>query len=389
MPRHYRPDQDLTLPAFTIAGLLMLAASASASASGAQPVDASGRLRECVRMTQPERAACLERLAVDFEAAPVASETAADKPALEPVPTPAPSPAPVPAAADPSRNPPAATAAGARFGQAIDLSIEPSYVGLGSGLRLGGDRSPDNLIYEAQIVKNIEWLRAKGQGDWLWRVDLPIRFVVRQQHADSNPVRTPTYNPGVRAYLGKRATLADAAESADVFSAGLFHYSNGQDGKSLNEDGTVNTLNGSFSTNYAEFAWLHVLPRSDAGLLRQYRLSLRQDFYGSWDAAQVGQYPRRQLKAESTLRFGDSAELRLALGYRMGYDYRVLNTVQPVLDESLRLRDRFQVDVQLLPSFFKFREVDGYIRYQWGYDDYNIQFQQRMSRLMIGLSSPF
>lgn len=69
----------------------------------------------------------------------------------------------------------------------------------------------------------------------------------------SSPVRTPSYMPGATLYF-KVDKLNENSSWYKFASGSLFHHSNGQDGNSLNKDGSYNQYNGSFSTNFAEVA---------------------------------------------------------------------------------------------------------------------------------------
>lgn len=85
-----------------------------------------------------------------------------------------------------------------------------------------------------------------------WRVGLVIspQVKVRVISDKSYPVRTPSYIPGGTMYF----KLSLDTIRYKYLSLAVFHHSNGQDGPPLNADGTINTYNGNFGTNYAEFA---------------------------------------------------------------------------------------------------------------------------------------
>ena len=270
-----------------------------------------------------------------------------------------------------------------RADKLIYQGLEPSYVTPSAGLRMGGDHSPGNLLYEAQIVSNFSLHRWSHQeGRWNMRVDVPVRLEVRQLTSDSKPVRTPSYNPGLRLY-------AYPDDALQYLSFGAFHYSNGQDGVSYNPDGSVNTVNGSFSTNYLELAYARSFDSNAAD--GSWRLSFRNDFYGTWDKAQQYQYPRRQLELQASLPIPRTdLLLRLATRYRAGFGYVVYNPVQPGLNQPARFGDHWQQSLQLWckckPIFDE--DVRVYLRYDLGHDDYNINFQNRINRLMVGLAAP-
>jgi hypothetical protein len=70
----------------------------------------------------------------------------------------------------------------------------------------------------------------------------------------SLPVRTPSFMPGATVFYPlKRIETGDLR--IKYLSLSFFHHSNGQDGNEFNSDGTINTYNGNFSTNYLEPAF--------------------------------------------------------------------------------------------------------------------------------------
>lgn len=85
-----------------------------------------------------------------------------------------------------------------------------------------------------------------------WRIGLVITPAVRVRIMDNEsfPVRTPSYIPGGTLYFKLNRDTAHYK----YLSIGAFHHSNGQDGEPLNTDGSINTINGNFGTNYIEVA---------------------------------------------------------------------------------------------------------------------------------------
>lgn len=82
-------------------------------------------------------------------------------------------------------------------------------------------------------------------------IALEPRVSARVMFGKSAPVRTPSYNPGVTAYV----RLLDDTTHLLYLNGSLFHHSNGQDGPTLDSGSLVepmrmNTYNGSFATNY-------------------------------------------------------------------------------------------------------------------------------------------
>jgi len=83
-----------------------------------------------------------------------------------------------------------------------------------------------------------------------WRVGLIItpQLYIRVINDKSSPVRTPSYLPGGTLFF----KLSLDTIRYKYLSLAIFHHSNGQDGPPLNPDGSINTYNGNFGTNYVE-----------------------------------------------------------------------------------------------------------------------------------------
>jgi len=71
-------------------------------------------------------------------------------------------------------------------------------------------------------------------------------FTVKVLNERSAGVRTPSFRLGAAAYV----RLNKDPEHYKYVELTFTHHSNGQDGNALNPDGTMNTYNGNFNTNY-------------------------------------------------------------------------------------------------------------------------------------------
>ncbi len=261
---------------------------------------------------------------------------------------------------------------------------ELSYFTVSSGLRLKNDTSASNFLYEAQIVKNISIHPSNDQShtDMFW-IDAPVRIAVRQFTESSLPVRTPSFNPGLR--------LTWAPHARTYYSVGLHHYSNGQDGDSTLPDGSVNTRSGSFNTNYLEVA-AHHRDDTNKNALHWAQLSVKQHFSGTFEAFQRDQYPRQQvtlgLHSKDFASFGTHVQFRLTETLGLGYHFIAKNAVDPNRNVSARpgnrLNTRFEI-VGLIPKIGN--ELGLYFRYDYGFDYYNINFQKRINRFQIGVAA--
>jgi hypothetical protein len=281
--------------------------------------------------------------------------------------------------------------------QVIFQNMERSYISIGSGGRYDDDASPDNLLYEAQVFHNFSWVDKDLVGLHYW-FDVPIRLGVRQFDEDSKPVKTPTYNPGVRVYLWSRDDEPGPLNSMFYFSLGAHHYSNGQSGEPLLDDGTVNTQTGSFSTNYLEFA-VHYAS-GDGRVVNVigpvptpswYRLTYRDHVANQQDAAQHRQYETRSLSfayrpEPIPMAFGTRSVVTFTAA-RSDRQYVVYNVKQPELNKRADWNDNTQLTVEWMLVLRTWKDLGFYLRYDNGYDYYNINFQQPMNRLQLGFAA--
>lgn len=274
----------------------------------------------------------------------------------------------------------------------ITRNMEQSYITLKFGAKIGADKTSSKILYEGQVFKNVSWddgrIMFTNLRYWL---DVPVRIVVRQLIEASKPVRTPSFNPGLRVYWYEDGEAEKGGPKFPLtyYSIGLHHYSNGQEGASANLDGTANTVNGSFSTNYAEgamhWAW------SDGMWIRA---AARQHFYGTFETFQYDQYEKRHVSVElqskiwpghNCLIWKCDYQLKMAETYKHGYKYLVKNDVNPALDIEAKTSDKFDTTLELIVKPELWNEMSLYLRYDYGYDYYNINFQNRMNRLQLGL----
>jgi len=289
----------------------------------------------------------------------------------------------------------------------ITENMEQSYITGGSGKRFRGDEIRGNSLYEAQVFVNLPWcdsshgcLRWVAPANWKYWLDVPIRLGVRQSTDESRPVRTPSYNPGLRLFLWDAGDVKGGAPY--YFSLGLHHYSNGQDGPSALADGSANTRTGSFNTNYFELAGHWLLQ----GPIQWIRLELRQHFYGTWEPFQRDQYEKRHAAVAmrtkeyllsnyvSDIRnpvagyFKDFRSYMTVTGsYGHGRTFVVKNEVDPSRNVEMRERDKLSATLEIVSKPPSWTDIAWYIRYDYGFDYYNIDFQSRISRVQFGIVS--
>jgi len=275
--------------------------------------------------------------------------------------------------------------------------FEPSYLTLGGGINRTDTIDFPDMLYEAQIYVHYTWNDTAyrepppEQGDDHVRIVVPIRLQVRQYRTDSSPVKTPSYNPGIRMYYTRSRWIDE--RGMFYLSAGYHHYSNGQSGPHYNADGTINTENGSFSTDYTELSLYWDRQKTWTKLnLRTYLVSNRF----TWEPAQSHYYERGI--AELTWRFDPSGQrlapaaapkdpktaIQLTGGYKYGRDY-----VSPGVNASFKDNLQWTAEViapsQVICRKWKWKDIQLYVRYDRGYDYYNIHYQEKMERIQFGI----
>lgn len=121
-----------------------------------------------------------------------------------------------------------------RYKENRDLSYTSPFGEIGA---------PTKMIIEGRLTTTYLLLASKH---------LPVSlalipdFTVKVLNERSAGVRTPSFRLGAAAYV----RLNQDAEHYKYAELSFTHHSNGQDGNALNPDGTINTYNGNFNTNY-------------------------------------------------------------------------------------------------------------------------------------------
>lgn len=129
------------------------------------------------------------------------------------------------------------------FSRYILANSEIGYITFFGGL---GNIEP--LWFEGKLIPNY-LLRIHQNARW--GAVITPKIVIRMYQQYSQPVRTPSYMPQIAFYHQIGEPTSDFHNIFYLF-AKIVHHSNGQDGDFFNSDGSLNTYNGDFSTNYIE-----------------------------------------------------------------------------------------------------------------------------------------
>jgi hypothetical protein len=177
--------------------------------------------------------------------------------------------------------------------------------------------------------------------------------------------------------------VLDDREGGTFYSALISHHSNGQDGDFFNGDGSINQVDGSFSTNFVELGVHHlffpVFGWVDGVAI--VGVSLEQHFWFSQTAELDGRYSETRLNA------------------RVDYLHRGRLVKEVDLDLVIMLDDvdgwtgleskraNWEITARFAPPAIN--DATLFAKLYWGQDYYNIRFADRIRLLQLGLSVDF
>lgn len=275
------------------------------------------------------------------------------------------------------------------FFSAVKSNQLESYVTFSQGI---GTLEP--LIFEAMIAPSF-LLRTSADARYGATISTGIRL--RMQAEESLPVRTPSYMPQITFYRQVKGRAAQDPLSGYLFLT-LAHHSNGQDGDFFLSDGSVNTINGNFSTNYLEMGMFfnqRIVPFSNT--TEYFKTSLewhpkidispelegRYGFLRWHNSLKIYKFSLRSMKAlfggkSPTWHKVPSVQTTLGTTWIFGARNKA---------SFFDLRERFNlwVNIALRPKFLK--DVSLFARFYTGEDYYNIFYYRRITYLQFGIQA--
>ncbi|MCF7792497.1 MAG: hypothetical protein K9N09_01060 [Candidatus Cloacimonetes bacterium] len=285
-----------------------------------------------------------------------------------------------------------------RFSRYILANSELGYITI-----LGGFGNLKPLWFEAKMVPNY-LIRIRGNSRT--GAVLTPKVIVRMYREESEPVATPSYLPQITFYNQLKNFNPMKSNIFYLFGR-IVHHSNGQDGEFFNPDGSINTENGSFSTNYLELGFFYAkLFSFHPNATEFFRSSIEyhpesmqdkvlNDMYGNirWhNDIQIFKFTRDAFtsifsgKSElenKTENLKERPHLRAIVnstfifGEMEGAD---------VFDFSKRFSGSILLSYN--PKFLE--DVRFFMQYYYGQDYYNIHFKNTLSVLRIGMiADPF
>lgn len=259
--------------------------------------------------------------------------------------------------------------------------LEPaSYILLGEGY---GNIEP--LVYEVGFAP--QFRIAANRFPNFGFIFTP-NFVLRMRDQFSHPIRTPSYMP--------KGTLFYHVGNDDVTGVDRFafltigHHSNGQEGSFFEADSlTINTFNGSFSSNYASLGYEWISPNKRTfNPTSNFRLSSTFYFVNKIIRSMYGPL-RFQADLQSTLyltgeknNFFRPEKTRAALVGKMNVTWLAMGVKDAEPIDLKRLVFSYTLSYQ--PSFIS--DVAFFTRFYYGQDYYNINFERTLKVLQFGFS---
>jgi hypothetical protein len=253
----------------------------------------------------------------------------------------------------------------------VRANLETSYLAYPIGLH-----GLPPLIFECSLAPHF-FVHTDA---WPFAVVLTPKVVLRMFNEESAPVRSPSFMPRISVFVWFQQEVRDAPTFYG--SVTLSHHSNGQAGPFFAEDGTINHRDGSFSTNYFDFAI--------------YATGIAGRFLG-WSSVSLQWHPGFNEDPELKGRYG---LVRLNLATTLVADLplhgQVNLRVTAILDQFQKVSqspvwrefERFPLSLAYsitVPGI----DLGVYLGYYIGHDYYNIWFDRVIHTIQIGISGGF
>jgi len=285
-----------------------------------------------------------------------------------------------------------------RFSKYILANSEVGYITFLDGI---GNLEP--LWFEAKMIPN--YLIRIRENSRTGAVLTP-KVILRMYREDSQPVSTPSYMPQITLYHQLKNFNPLKSNIFYLFGR-IVHHSNGQDGDFYNDDGTINTSNGTFSTNYVEVGFfLAKLFSFHPNATEFFRSSLEYHPKDMQDKVLNDKYGNIRWHNDLKIfKFTKETFTSIFSGNSKKEDYSENRKARPYLRaiinttfifgemedvDAFNFSKRFGGSITLSYNPKYLEDVRLFIQYYYGQDYYNIHFDNTLSELRIGLmADPF
>ncbi len=254
---------------------------------------------------------------------------------------------------------------------------------------LEGFGNMDPLFFEANLAP---YYLIRFREKYHAAIELSPQVTFRMYRKESFPIHTPSYIPRVTFYRNLNK-LTTGSRSVTSFLS-VVHHSNGQNGDFYNENGSINTDNGNFATNYLELGAFFIQqdPKT-SNRQRVYKSYLEYHFAS--DPNLQGLYGTFRLNFEFQLIHHLNSSGKVKNDGKKDYEkHRIRQTFETEwilagLDnvDAINIKERllFKYTGSYHPRIAE--DMSFFIQYYYGQDYYNIFFDRNISVLRIGLMS--
>jgi len=275
------------------------------------------------------------------------------------------------------------------FFSAVKANQVESYVTFSQGI---GALEP--LVFEAMIAPSF-LLRTNADARYGATISTGIRL--RMLAEESLPVRTPSYMPQITFYRQINGKSIQNPFSGYAFLM-LAHHSNGQDGDFFLPNGSVNIVNGNFSTNYLElgiFFNRRIVPFSNtteyfkSSIEWHPKIDISPELEGRYgflrwhNKLKIHKFSLKRMKSL----FGGRSQTYLevpAVQTTLGTTWIFGNRNEASFFD-IRERLNVMLNIAFRPKFLK--DVSLFARFYSGEDYYNIFYFRRITYLQIGIQA--
>lgn len=266
----------------------------------------------------------------------------------------------------------------------FNMFREQSYI-----LPLSGLGNLEPLIFEADIIP---YFLINLSQNARWGMEISPRIIIRMLNKHSHPVQTPSYMPKATVFY----QFPDSHRGKRDFFTFLswMHHSNGQDGDFYNDDGTINTASGSFTTYWLE-GGLFLSRKSNVLKFNTNYIKLYASYNYHQEKELEGIYGHLRFYAniKNTMQLSDAFRTIVASKKKSNKSYAFdqsikIGWIADELNDTKTIDWRrliFNYTLSFKPVFLK--DVNFFVHYYYGQDYYNIQFERQLSVIRFGISS--
>ena len=268
------------------------------------------------------------------------------------------------------------------FKKYINTNHKRSYITVLEGI---GNIKP--LYFEASITP---YYLIRLKDEYRWAIELNPAMTFRMQRAESFPIRTPSYMPRITYYHNLRNTRFQNKRIFPFLS--VVHHSNGQNGDFYNDDGSINTSNGNFSTNYLELgAFMTKLNPSNANQrfffkpYLEYHFANEENLKGKYGFFRVN-FDFQMIHQLSPYADKKGKKRKKSKNHRIRQSFHtewIFGNMGDVRAENIKERLKLKYTFSYHPGIAE--DMSIFLQFYHGQDYYNIYFHKTINILRFGL----